>query len=175
MSTIKRISTGILISFFALGGMTACSQEAQQTKEEEGVVGVAEYGAQETEEKAKDVEQSAKVTQERAEKEVEEFIGGGPVKSDTEQIITEVEREMKAYQDAIDEKGQKLDAATQLKMQNIEERISLVKKQYNELQQQTDWGVAEIDAEIETQAENIEDDWDDLEDNLEDMLGESYD
>lgn len=175
MSTLKRMGTGLLISLFALGGLTACSQDTQQTREEEGVVGVAQEGVQETEEKAKDVEQSAEYAQESAEKELEEFIGGGPVKSDTEMIIDEVEKGMAAYQEAIDEKGEKLDAATTLKMQNIEERISLVKKQYNELTKQTDWGVAKIDAEIEGQAEDIEDDWDDLEDNLEDMLGESYD
>lgn len=175
MRTINRIGTGIVISLFALGGLMACSQDTQQTREDEGVVGVAEKGVQETEEKAKDVQQSAAVAQESAEKKIESFIGGGPVQSDTEQIITKVEKEMTAYQKAIEGKGEKLDPATNLKMQNIQERISLIKKQFNELNKQTDWGVAKIDTELEGQAEDIEDDWDDLEDNLEDMLGESYD
>ena len=208
MSTYKRIGIGILVSMFAMGGLTACSSSDNEVREDESVVEreteeaaeesaeaaevaaeaaareteeaaeatgeYAEEGVQQTEEAAKDIGEGAGLAQERTEKEIEEFVGGGPVESDTVSKIEEVEREMANYEKAIKKKGAKLDTATRLQMKSVEERISLIKKQYNEYSQQAKWGVAEIDAELEDQAENIKDDWEDVEDNLEDMLDDSY-
>lgn len=201
MSTAKRISTGVLVSVFALGGLVGCASGDEAAREEEEVaeqsVGeeweeAGEATAEATEDTAEQAGQTAKrgsdkaesatkqagqrghVAAERAEKRVEGWIGGGPVESDTQRKINEVEREMANYRKGIEQQGHKLDDVTRLKMQQVEERAQLVKKQFNELAQEANWGVSQIDAELEGLAEDVKDDWETIEDQLEVELGRSY-
>jgi uncharacterized low-complexity protein len=201
MNLVKRMSTGVLVSVFALGGLAGCASGDETTREEEevaeqdlgeqweeageetaeaaeetaeGAVGATKRGAQKAEAATKEVGQEGRVAAERAEKQVEEWVGGGPVESDTRRKIEEVEREMQNYRQGIEEQGYKLDEVTRLRMQQVEERAQLVKKQFNELVQEANWGVAEIDAELQSTAEDVKDDWEDIEDQLEVELGRSY-
>lgn len=180
MDFIKRIGIGLIVGTFGLAGLSACAGDKEQVEEDqevaeqqqkdEGVMGEADQLAQQTEEKSKDVAKGVSEGAERAEKNIEEFIGGGPAQSDTQRILEEVEREMANYKNAMGKAdkrtGQKIDAATRMRFQQLEERAKLLRKHLNEMQQQKDMGVVAIDETLEGEAEDLEDDWDDVEDDL---------
>jgi exonuclease VII large subunit len=172
-----------LVSVFALGGLVGCSSGEEETREDEqvaeqqqngGVVGKTERAAQKTEATAKDLGEQTHVAAERAEDQVKTWIGGGPPQSDTQAKIDEVEREIANYRKGIEEQGYKLDSVMGMRIQQVEERVDLLKMQYQSLAEEANLGIAEIDANFEGVAEDIEDDWDDIEDQLEVELGRSY-
>lgn len=185
MNRIVRLGAALVATLFVLAGLSACgSSKSEQKEDDQQTVGeeISEAGeatgeaaqavGEEAGEEATDIAQGASKKAEQAEKGVESTIGGGPVKSDTLQILDEVDRETKNYQDRVDKAGDKLRPETRLRFKQVQESAKLLRKQYNEMQEEANLGIVELDQDFEAQADEIEDSWDNVQNSLNDQLEE---